>query len=144
MSARKASTSRALFLELVLDLVIFAVCAVICLQVFAGARLESARSAALSQLGTEAQEIAEMFKSGADSAALVTVLPDATREKGTITWYFDQNLSSVPDDQAHFILTCVIDESRPLRQAKIVLAEGSQQLFEYNVSSYRLSDGGGS
>jgi Tfp pilus assembly protein PilE len=144
MSARKASTSRALFLELVLDLVIFAICAVICLQVFAGAHLESARSAALSQLGAEAQQIAEMFKSGADDTALITALPTAKQEKDTISWYYDQNLSPVPVDQAYFTLTCVIDETRSLRQAKIVLTEGSRQLFEYDVSSYRPDGGGGS
>jgi type II secretory pathway component PulJ len=60
MTARKTSTSRPLFLELVLDLLIFAVCAIICLQVFAQARQETDRSLALTQLGMEAQGGAEL------------------------------------------------------------------------------------
>jgi Tfp pilus assembly protein PilE len=144
MSVRKATTTRALFLELVLVLVIFVICAVICLQVFAAAHLESARSAALSRLSIEAQEIAEVFKSGADETALLAALPDARQEGGAIVCAFDQNLSLVPSDQAYFTLTCVVDDSQPVRKARIVLTEGSTELFAYDVSSYRLGGGDGS
>jgi Tfp pilus assembly protein PilE len=144
MSARKATTTRALFLELVLVLVIFAVCAVICLQVFASAHLESARSAALSRLSIEAQEIAEVFKSGADEAALLAVLPAARQEGDVIVCAYDQDLSPVSGDQGYFTLTCVIDDSQPVRKARIVLVEGSTELFVYDVRSYRPGGGGDS
>jgi Tfp pilus assembly protein PilE len=144
MSARKATTTRALFLELVLVLVIFAICAVICLQVFASARLESARSAALSRLSIEAQEIAEVFKSGADEDALLAALPAARQEGGVIVCAYDRDLLLVSSDQAYFTLTCVIDNSQPVKKARIVLTEGSTELFVYDVSSYRLGGGGSS
>jgi Tfp pilus assembly protein PilE len=144
MSARKATTTRALFLELVLVLVIFAVCAVICLQVFASAHLESARSAALSRLSIEAQELAEVFKSGADETTLLAALPAARQEGDVIICAYDQNLSPVSGGQGYFTLTCVIDDSQPVKKARIVLAEGSTELFVYDVRSYRPGGGDGS
>jgi Tfp pilus assembly protein PilE len=146
MSARKATTTRALFLELVLDLVIFAICAVICLQVFASAHLESSRSAALSRLGIEAQEIAELFKAGSDdaSADALAVKPFAQQDGDTIAWHYRQDLSPATDDDAYFTLACTVDDSQPVAQARITLTEGSTQLFVYDVSSYRPANGGGS
>jgi Tfp pilus assembly protein PilE len=144
MSARKSTTTRALFLELVLDLAIFSVCAIICLQVFASAHLESVRSAAFSRLGTEAQEIAETFKAGADDVAALASRPASQREGDAVVWYYDQDLAPTSRDEAYFVLTCVVDDSQPVKQARITLREGTEQLFEYEVSSYRLGGGGGS
>jgi Tfp pilus assembly protein PilE len=146
-AVRKATTTRALFLELVLDLVIFAVCAVICLQVFAEAHLESARSAALSQLGIEAQEVAELFKAGADdieALAAIAALPGAQQEGDTVRWYYAQDLSPASGEDVRFTLSCTIDGSQPVKQARIVLDEGSMELFAYDVKSYRSTGGEGS
>jgi Tfp pilus assembly protein PilE len=147
MSARTATrraTTRALFLELVLDLVIFTVCAVICLQVFTNAHLQSSQSAALSHLGIEAQEVAELFRrDGGDTTSLAS-LRDARQEGNTISWYYDREFLPVADDQAQFTLRCVIDDSRPVRQAQITLSEGSTRLLTYDVSSYQPGGGDGS
>jgi Tfp pilus assembly protein PilE len=144
MSVRKATTTRALFLELVLDLVIFALCAVICLQVFASAHLESSRSAALSQLSVEAQEIAELFKSGAGDMASLALRPSAQQDEGAVVWRYNQDLSPATDEGAYFVLTCTIDDSQPVKRAHITLTEDSAQLFAYDVARYRPADGGGS
>jgi uncharacterized membrane protein YgcG len=140
MATRKATTTRAFFLELVLDLVIFATCAIICLLVFAEARTESVRSAALSQLGVEAQEVAELFRLGSgDTTAIATsiaALPNAQQDGDIITWYYDRELSPTTDDKAYFVLACAIDESQPVRQAHITLDEGETRLFTYDVSSW--------
>jgi hypothetical protein len=147
MSARKPTTTRAFFLELVLDLVIFAICAIICLMVFAEARTESVRSAALSQLGAEAQEVAELFRLGSGDTASIAALPNARQEGDTITWYYDRELSPTTDDKAYFVLACVVDKTSVVRQARITLNEESTQLFAYDVSDYFFggdsSQGGG-
>ncbi|MDR2106384.1 MAG: hypothetical protein LBP24_03145 [Coriobacteriales bacterium] len=143
-TVRKATTTRALFLELVLDLVIFAVCAIICLHVFAEAHRESTRSAALSQLGVEAQEVAELFKAGADDTEALAALPSAQQEGGTVRWYYSQTLSPVSSEDAYFTLSCTIDDSQPVKQALIALDEGSTQLFAYDVRSYHGVGGEGS
>ena len=146
---RKASTSRAIFLELVLDLLIFAVCAVICLQVFAHAYRESVRSTAISELGVEAQQIAEQFKAGNGqlSAIEAATYPNSYQDGDRVFLYYDQELNAAGADDAHFILSCEIDSSQPLKQAKIVLTEviggSSSQLFAFDVSSYQLASGTG-
>ena len=143
MPAYKASSSRAFFLELVLDLVIFLLCTIICLQVFVQAHAESSRSAAQSQLGIQAQQLAELFKAGytdADSlAAKVMVEHGAERNGTTLTWYYDQDLQPVDSRKAYYTLTCAIDDSQTIKVAKITLSEGLLQLLEYDVSSYSLS-----
>jgi hypothetical protein len=142
-STRNATTTRALFLELVLDLVIFAFCAAICLQVFGQAHLESARSAALSQLGIEAQGAAEAFRSSGGDVEALAGLPGAQRTDDGIVWYFDQGLEPVAEDEAYFVLSCAVDSSQPVKQARIALSEEGEQLFEYEVKSYQLARGPG-
>ncbi|MDR1184670.1 MAG: hypothetical protein LBK67_07735 [Coriobacteriales bacterium] len=140
MATRKATTTRAFFLELILDFVIFAICAIICLLVFAEARTESVRSAALSQLGVEAQEVAELFRLESGNTTSITTsiaaLPNAQQDGDTITWYYDRELSLTTEDEAYFVLACVIDESQPVRRAHITLDEGEMRLFTYDVSSW--------
>jgi Tfp pilus assembly protein PilE len=133
---RKARTTRAFFLELVLDLVIFGICAVISLMVFAEARTESLRSAALSQLGLEAQKIAEQFRSGNEGTAALAALPNAQKEGDSVIWYYDRDLTPTTDSEAYFTLTCAIDETASLRKAFITLDEGTMQLLSYEVSDY--------
>ena len=139
---QKASGSRALFLELVLDLAIFVICAIICLQVFAQAHVESSRSAAQSVLGIEALRVAELFKADYQDSESFAMRLNASCEDDTLTWYYDLALEAVSVDEAHYVLTCVIDDSRPVRVATIMLREGEALLFEYDVSCY--AGGGGS
>ena len=152
----KRPSSRAFFLELVLDLVVFVFCAVICLQVFAQAHVESSRSAALSQLGIKAERCAELFKAGYSDAASLAVKLNGEHdgesgesgesgergESGTISWYYDRDLQTVGSSEAFYTLTCAIDGSRAVKVARITVTEGPEgseeqlQLLEYVVSSY--------
>jgi hypothetical protein len=72
------SRSRAFFLELVVDIAIFAFCAVIALQVFVQARVSSDESAALTHLSLEAQQVAETFKVLGAGPGLATALDAST------------------------------------------------------------------
>jgi hypothetical protein len=121
-----------------LDLVIFVLCAVICLQVFATAHVESARSSALSQLGIEAQRMAELFKEERGGLDALASLPAAEREGDMLSWHYDKDLLPVTGaDEAYFTLRCAVDGSQPVAQALITLTEGTEQLFAYDVRSYR-------
>jgi Tfp pilus assembly protein PilE len=149
MSKHKASSSRVLFLELILDLVIFAICAAVCLQVFAEARREADRSEAITQLGIEAQEVGELFKSGQSDATSLAAKTHASSEGDTLTWYYDQKLNVTSGDKAFFVMTCVIDTTQPVKVATITLtettlAEGTENLFSYDIRSYQPRGGGGS
>ncbi|MDR2714121.1 MAG: hypothetical protein LBB42_01135 [Coriobacteriales bacterium] len=75
--------SRAFFLELALNIVIFTFCALITMQVFIEARTLSQQSSALSHLSLEAQTTAELFKTtGGDVDALLASLENAQLANG--------------------------------------------------------------
>ncbi|MDR1713654.1 MAG: hypothetical protein LBR39_05825 [Coriobacteriales bacterium] len=136
MSARRQSGSRALFLELVLDLVIFAICATVCLQVFAAARLASENSAAYSTLGIEAQSLAEDFAAtGGDVTALAQHF-GAQRNGSTLTLYYDRDCQPVSQASAVYTLTCAIDASQPVRTAEIVLERGDTRILELSCAKF--------
>jgi len=143
MAGYKASSSRPLFLELVLDVAIFAICAVICLQVFAQAHLESNRSAVQSQLGIEAQKVAELFKGGYNDPESLAALLHAQRCGNTLNWYYDQDFkpTTITNSESYYVITCVIDDSQVVKVARITLVEGQTNLLELVVSSYTLSGG---
>jgi len=143
MAVYKATSSRSFFLELVLDILIFTICALICLQVFAQAHLESSRSAAQSQLGIEAVRVAELFKAGNTDTNSLAVLLEAERDGNTLSWYYSKDLDAVTKGEAFYTLTCVIDDSQVVKLAKITLSEGPLQLLEFEVSTYSLRGGGG-
>jgi len=143
MTVYKPTSSRSFFLELVLDILVFTVCALICLQVFAQAHIESSRSAAQSQLGIEAERIAEYFKAGNSDTKSLAALLDGDRDGDTLSWYYNRDLEPVGSDEAFYVLACRIDASHAVKVARITLMEGTQKLMEFEVSSYRLSGGGG-
>jgi len=135
MSAPSITRSRAFFLEIFLDLVILVFCTIICLQVLAQAHSESSRSAAQTQLGIQAQQLAELFKGGyCDADALATKM-EVQPDGNTLTWYFDADLVAVDKDAARYTLRCTIDDSQRIRMAVITLSDGPAQLLEYRVSS---------
>jgi Tfp pilus assembly protein PilE len=78
-SVSRSPRSRAFFLELLLNMFIFAVCAVVVLQVFAESQLTTSRSAATAQLSLDAEALAENFKASGG-------------EPGAQTYYYDSNL----------------------------------------------------
>jgi hypothetical protein len=141
MTINNSPKSRALFLELILDVVIFAICALVCLQVFASAKTSGSQSAAYSSLGIEAQSLAEDFSACKGDATLLARNFNADLEGNTITLYYDKDLNRVQkDDNVVFFLRCEVDASAPVKEAHISLTQGSKQLFSFTVCAYEPLD----
>jgi len=147
--ATHASRSRAFFLELVLDLVVFALCAVVSIQVFIEARVTSSQSSALSHLSIEAQAIAETFKANdGNIAAMIAALDmaqDATQlsffEGSGIVRYYDSSFNLVADkDEARYQIHCRIDASKALKIAFITVIDTAhdttREIFSIEVRDY--------
>jgi hypothetical protein len=144
MAARKGSGSRAFFLELVLDLVVFALCATVCLQVFASAKSDSDLSAATSHLSIEAQVIAEEFKAvNGDLDALRALVPEAEIVDSTLNLYYDKDLNSTTAPEAVYLLSCEGDDASALRQAVISAYQGDLELFTITAARYLPANSGG-
>jgi len=141
MTINSNPKSRALFLELMLDVLIFAICALVCLQVFASAKTSSSQSNAYASLGIEAQSIAEDFSACKGDAAILAGHFNADLDGSTITLYYDKDLNRVQaGDDVVYLLRCEIDASAPLKEAHITLTQGSEQLFGFTVCSYEPLD----
>ncbi|MDR0501170.1 MAG: hypothetical protein LBG97_08045 [Coriobacteriales bacterium] len=99
-----ASRSRAFFLELLLCLAIFAICAAIALQVFAEAHLVSERSSALSHLNIEVQSAAEKFKLFGDSQSFNEAIGTSRDDNNMLTCYYTSDYVRTTDTDAPYVI----------------------------------------
>jgi hypothetical protein len=139
MAKRQAARSRAFFLELVLNLVIFVFCAAICLQVFATGYESSRHSSDLSHLSITCETIAEEFKAaggdlGAVAAAYGAPAPD---ESGTCRVYFNAEYVLTADTSAPYMIECVATGEGTVRDASITAyrSTGHEQIFSLTVAA---------
>jgi Tfp pilus assembly protein PilE len=136
MSTHAGSQSRAFFLELVLNLVIFALCAAVCLQVFVNAKLVSEHSSALSHLSIEAQMVAESFKSSNGDAAALAAAFGAHKDGSSLTIYYDGEFQPVATASAPYHIRCDIDDATPLKTAVITVYRDQDVLFTLEAKRY--------
>jgi Tfp pilus assembly protein PilE len=150
--AKGGSSSRAFFLEIVLNLVIFALCAAVCLQVFAQAKITSDRSEALSHMSIEAQTVAENFKVLNGDAARLSSALGATREGNTLWLYYDADFKQVSSaSEASHTLIVNIETVGSIKVAHIEAfssvdkdpdTQGQGPLLTLDVKRYVAAGGG--
>lgn len=102
---RERSRTGLFLLELVLMLLVFAVCAAVCMQVFAAARLESDRGRDLGNASLLAQSAAECWKSTRGDAQAAALLLDGALDQSAVILYRDDEWAACPADEAAFALT---------------------------------------
>ncbi|MDR2493389.1 MAG: hypothetical protein LBD25_08055 [Coriobacteriales bacterium] len=145
MSA-KSSRSRAFFLELVLDLVVFMLCAVVVLQVFIDARATSSVGAALTHLSVKAQDIAAIYQDceGDPDALLQAIGRDVEPvvESGQLLLVYGFNDEFDPVDVAHarYTVTVLVPTAGPVREAVIGLTADGRLVHEFKVTTLCSSD----
>lgn len=144
--------SRAFFLELLINMFIFMLCAVVALLVFLEAKTVTDEAATLTQLSLDAKTIAEEFKvQGADAldAALFAERePEAaeasSNENGTLTYYYNHELEfAAADEAAHSLVVAPVSGSNDLVSVVQISAYTSEEeLFTYTVSFYEPEERG--
>jgi hypothetical protein len=154
MARHPAAKSRAFFLELVLNLVIFVFCAAVCLQVFAAGYDSSRKSEALSHLSIEAQTIAEHFQAADGDIAAIAPTISATRIADTeYRVYYSPTYTPVSDTSAPYMISCEISSQDTLVSMRITAwrqppattpaaataATSGEQLFVFDVTAVRGS-----
>ncbi|MCL2756743.1 MAG: hypothetical protein FWD43_01520 [Coriobacteriia bacterium] len=142
------SRSRAFFLEFVLDLVVFALCAIISMQVFFEARMTSNQSSALSHMAIEAQIIAETFKAKDGNAeAIVSAVRSMNTSSASgsvmvieegklITIYYDRDFKLTTKDDASYRIECRIDSSGAVKIAHIAVYDRTKEIFSLEARDY--------
>jgi len=140
--------SRAFFLELLLNMLIFALCAVIALQVFVEGKLVTDGSAALSGLTMEAKNLAGYYKvSSGDLSDLVSYGASEgslnRSSEGVLTYYYDANIQLTDASNAHYLLTLTPASStqssiKSIEISAIKLNKGVEEhLFSFEVVNYQ-------
>jgi hypothetical protein len=138
MTAKNTSHSRAFFLELVINLVLFSLCAAICLQVFAQAFVRSGESGALAQASLLAQSAAETFKSADGDPQRTAALLGAEITDGGLTLYYDGEWAPAENaEDAVFRLSCAFTSSGPLHTARIAAFKGEDEIYAISAKKYR-------
>ena len=106
-------------LELLVSLTLFAVCAAVCLQMFAAARKIGRENQALSGAVLAVQNTAETLKSNRGSLEDTAGELHAERTAQGFFRYFDENWNTVAAGQAVYTLTCTGKEEDGLLYASV-------------------------
>lgn len=137
--------SRAFFLELLLSMLIFALCSTVILQIFVQSKLVTDESVALSALTIDARSVAETYKvrdggllEVADTALGVGFERELS-EEGALVCYYDDDLEPVNDEDARYrlVLTPVESVSTLVGVLEIAAYDGEKELFIFEVYHYQ-------
>lgn len=144
--------SRAFFLELLINMLIFALCAVVALLVFVEGKVVTDESATLTRLSLDAETLAEEYKVyGVDPAELTLLNEDALEiesavvaEDGTLTYHYNHYLGlSHPQEATHtLVITPVTSANELVGVVEIAGYTGEEQLFSFEVTHYQPQGGG--
>ena len=131
--------SRAFLLELLLNMLIFALCAVIALQVFVEGKLVTDESAALSRLTLDAQDLAGHYKvSSGDVSELASSAVRGGQGElsgdATVTFYYDSSLE--PSDAANARYRLVLAPTAFATQT----ASAGDRLSAITITGYTLEE----
>ena len=143
--AAQPPRSRAFFLELLLNMLIFALCAVVALQVFVEGKLISDDSAAYTRLTIDAESLAEEFKVS-DGQLSSLSLPDregVVEGDGTLTFYYNRNLEPAgPEDAVYSIK--LVQTSKPgdlVNTVAVSGQRGDQEFLSFEVKLFKPAEG---
>lgn len=131
---RTNSKSRMLLIELLLAVVIFSVCAVVCVGNFFLASRTTEESQNLSYAVLAAQSAAEVFKASSSTEELAWTLDGTVQDGQVIVWLDSQwNVTRQPEESAHRLHITL--ERRGNVQWATIAVDGVQD-FVLSVSKY--------
>lgn len=113
MKQKHSGKSSLFLMELMIALLIFAVCACVCAAIIAKAGADITQSRDMSNAMIIAQNRAELIKGGRDTAGM--------------TEYFDRELSPATQEQAEYSVVSTVSPSE-------------DGVTEYTVEVYRMAD----
>ena len=133
---RRQQASSAVFLtEILLSLMIFALCASVCASLFIWSNRLSDRSGALSQAVIAAQSGAEAFKNSASPEAVAAALDGAVTDGGCTVYYNAGWMADVAEN-ASYLMRIQFRQEAGLRGAAIVVSDmQGAEVYALDVSA---------
>ncbi len=137
------SKTRYFLFELVINCLIFAISAAVCLNLFAFGFIQNQESRDLSMATLESQSIAETFKaSGGNIDLLGELLQNDVQQNGTVLYYDrDWNRVSAADTARHSITLSLSNDGKGLYTANILVKTDTETIYELLVQQYHAEEG---
>jgi len=138
---RRRNSGSVIFLtELLLSLTIFALCAAVCVSLFALSHGFSEQGSRLSRAVVATQSCAEAFKKYPDTADLARILRGSAGSDNCVV-YYDNNWSATTASDAMYVLRIDVREEGDLRRAKVnaSVIDGTL-IYSLNVSALSSED----
>jgi len=136
MNKYRHPKSSLFLMEIMINILFFAVLVTICLQLFFKAHNLSENTTALHRAVTTCTSIAEVYQSSHNGQdTILTIYPDAIALNTTILIYFDENY--LPCAEQFCTYRAVLDHSNPPNtNIALYQKENGELLYSLEVSSY--------
>ena len=147
--AAQPPRTRAFLLEMLLNMLIFALCAVVALQIFVQGKIATNESEALTVLTLDAETLAETFKVSEGDLSTLTLasLDGETKGKltaeGTLVFYYNHELRQTNADGAQYTLELAPKEEGDDRvnTIEIVGHSSDKEFFSFEVAQFKPKEG---
>lgn len=150
----QSSKSRYFLVELLVNCLLFAVAAAICIAIFAHGNMTEKKSTALSMAIAESQNVAESVKAAEGDLQMLGTLLDAGEESGVYILRYDEDWQRFPDGAdgsddpddagAVYELRAVIDiDENNMLQADISVTDKKEIIYTLRVLRYLGAKSGG-
>ena len=135
MTERSKSKSRLFFIEILIIIVFFSICAGVCMNLFAKAKLTSVESSDLTKGVMVAQAAAEAVKAEGDSPELERLL-GGCRDGNIIRIYYDGQWQKLPRKEAAvYELAVRLTEEQGVLAAEIRVLKGDQEIHSLKAKA---------
>ena len=131
----KSSKTKLFLIELIVVIFFFAVSSVVCVNLFASARMMSLSSTETTNAMLRAQAAAEIFRGSGDPRT-ASILGASANENG-YTVYYDKSWAGVASAaEAAYQMDVAFAEEARLIKASITVQKGSAELFHIDTARY--------
>ena len=135
MTERSKSKSRLFFIEILIIIVFFSICAGVCMNLFAKAKLISVESSDLTKGVMVAKSAAEAVKAEGDSPELERLL-GGCRDGNMIRIYYDGQWQKLPRKEAAvYELAVRLTEEQGVLAAEIRVLKGDQEIHSLKAKA---------
>ncbi len=132
----KSSKTKLFLIELIVVIFLFAVSSVVCVNLFASARLMSINSSDMTNAMLRAQSAAEMIRRP-DGDPRAAAVDNAVPGIGGYTVYYDENWAGLPGEaQSAYQMTVTFTEDERLLKADIAVKKRGDELYRINTAHY--------
>ena len=132
----KSSKTKLFLIELIVVIFFFAVSSVVCVNLFASARMMSLSSTETTNAMLRAQAAAEIFR-GSGNPRTSGAFGTASANANGYTVYYDASWSGITDAaEAAYQMNVAFSEEARLIKASITVQKGSAELFHIDTARY--------